>query len=156
TLAPTAATGNTLLIGGGEGNFSGDSYAGFGVYKVTALKSSSPILSGPFGSSLFIHRSIPGLAIDPIHHNNVYVGSATGQQGIGPQAPTGAPLRGLFRSTDFFSGSPGSPTFTKLALANIPATADFRVTSIVYEPGSSDRVFVGVADVAGLGIGGVY
>src|SRR5437867_5068344 len=148
-LDPTDATGNTLLIGSGEGNFSGDSYAGFGVYKVTALKSSSPILSGPFSSSQFIHRSIPGLAIDPIHHNNVYVGSATGQQGIGPQAPTGAPPRGLFRSTDFFSGS---PTFTKLAVANIPATFDFRVTSIVYEPSSSDRLFVGVADVARLGI----
>src|SRR5947208_1420898 len=152
-LDPTDGTGNTLLIGSGEANFSGDSYAGFGVYKVTALKSSSPVLSGPFGSSQFIHRSIPGLAIDPINHNNVYVGSATGQQGIGPQAPTGAPLRGLFRSTDFFSGS---PTFTKLAVANIPATFDFRVTSIVYEPSSSDRLFVGVADVAGLGIGGVY
>src|SRR6184192_4079730 len=152
-LDPTDATGNTLLVGSGESNFSGDSYAGFGVYRVTALKSGSPILSGPFSSSQFIHRSIPGLAIDPIHHNNVYVGSATGQQGIGPQAPTGAPPRGLFRSTDFFSGS---PTFTKLAVANIPATFDFRVTSIVYEPSSSDRLFVGVADSAGLGIGGVY
>jgi len=153
-LDPTDASANTLLVGSGEANFSGDSYAGFGVYKVTALKSSSPVLSGPFGSSQFIHRSIPGLAIDPINHNNVYVGSATGQQGIGPQAPTGAPLRGLFRSTDFFSAS--GPTFTKLALASLPATADFRVTSLVYEPGSSDHLFIGVADVAGLGIGGIY
>jgi photosystem II stability/assembly factor-like uncharacterized protein len=153
-LDPTDATGNTLLVGSGEGNFSGDSYAGFGVYKVAALKSGSPVLSGPFGASQFIHRSIPGLAIDPINHNNVYVGSATGQQGIGPQAPTGAPPRGLFRSTDFFSGS--GPTFTKLAVANIPATFDFRVTSIVYESGNSDHLFVGVADVAALGIGGIY
>src|SRR5881227_1217421 len=149
-LDPTDATGNTLLVGSGESNFSGDSYAGFGVYKVTALKSGSPVLSGPFGSSQFIHRGIPGLAIDPNNHNNVYVGSATGQQGIGPQAPTGPPPRGLFRSTD------GASTFTKLAVANLPATFDFRVTSIVYEPSSSDRLFVGVADVAGLGIGGVY
>src|SRR5438270_2427465 len=150
-LDPTDATGNALLIGSGEGNFSGDSYAGFGVYRVTALKSSSPVLSGPFGAGQFIHRSIPGLAIDPNNHDNVYVGSATGQQGIGPQAFTGAPPRGLFRSTDFFSGSPGSPTFTKLAVANIPATFDFRVTSVVYEPGSSDRPFIGLADAAGLG-----
>src|SRR6059058_6124153 len=150
-LDPTDATGNTLLIGSGEGNFSGDSYAGFGVYKVTALKSSSPILSGPFGSSQFIHRSIPGLAIDPNNHNNVYVGSATGQQGIGPQAPTGAPPRGLFRSTDAAS------TFTKLAVANLPATADFRVTSIVYEPGNADRVFVGIADAnVPNAFGGIY
>lgn len=136
-LDPTDATGNTLLVGSGEGNFCGDCYAGFGVYQLTALKT-TPVLSGPFGSSQFIHRSIPGLAIDPNNHNNVYVGSATGQQGIGPQAPTGAPPRGLFRSTD------GASTFTKLAVAGLPA--DFRVTSIVYEPGNSDHLFFGVAD----------
>jgi photosystem II stability/assembly factor-like uncharacterized protein len=156
-LDPTDATGNTLLVGSGEANFSGDSYAGLGVYKLTALKTSSPVLGGPFGASQFIHRSIPGLAIDPNNHNNVYIGSATGQQGIGPQAPTGAPARGLFRSTDFFSGSPGSPTFTKLAVASLPATADFRVTSIVYEPGNSDRMFVGIADAnVPNAFGGIY
>lgn len=150
-LDPTDATGNTLLIGSGEANFSGDSYAGLGVYKITALKTSSPVLSGPFGASQFIHRSIPGLAIDPNNHNNVYVGSATGQQGIGPQPPTpgSAPPRGLFRSTD------GASTFTKLAVANLPA--DFRVTSIVYEPGNSDRVFVGIADAnVPNAFGGIY
>lgn len=147
-LDPTDATGNTLLVGSGEANFSGDSYAGFGVYQLTALKT-TPVLSGPFGSSQFIHRSIPGLAIDPNNHNNVYVGSATGQQGIGPQAPTGAPPRGLFRSTD------GASTFTKLAVAGLPA--DFRVTSIVYEPGNSDHLFFGVADAnVPNTIGGIY
>src|SRR2546421_1190919 len=155
-LDPTDATANTLVVGSGEANFSGDSYAGFGVYKLTALKSGNPVLSGPFNQSttatdVFSKRSIPGLAIDPNIHNNVYVGSATGQQGIGPQAFTGAPARGLFRSTNFFSGS---PTFTKLAVAGLPA--DFRVTSIVYEPGSSDHMFFGVADPAFLGIGGIY
>jgi hypothetical protein len=151
-LDPTDA--NTLLVGSGEANFSGDSFAGFGVYKLTGLKG-SPVLSGPFGSSQFSERSMPGLAIDPVNHNNVYVGTATGQQGIGPQAFVGAPRRGLFRSTNFFSGS---PTFTKLALGtgNISANSDFRVTSIIYEPGSSDHLFVGVADAAGLGIGGIY
>jgi hypothetical protein len=147
-LDPTDATGNTLLVGSGEANFCADCYAGFGVYKLTALKT-SPVLSGPFGSSQFIHRSIPGLAIDPNNHNNVYVGSATGQQGIGPQAPTGAPPRGLFRSTD------GASTFTKLAVAGLPT--DFRVTSIVYEPGNSDHLFFGVADAnVPNTIGGIY
>jgi hypothetical protein len=154
-LDPTDASANTLLVGSGEANFSGDSYAGLGVYKLTGVKTSNPVLSGPFGAGQFIHRSIPGLAIDPINHNNVYIGSATGQQGIGPQAPIGAPARGLFRSTNFFSGS--GPTFTKLAVANLPATADFRVTSIVYEPGSADRVFVGIADAnVPNEFGGIY
>lgn len=153
-LDPTDPTGNTLWIGSGESNFSGDSFAGLGVYKITALKSGNPVLAGPFGMTQFIHRGIPGLAIDPNHGDTVYVGSATGQQGIGPQAPTGAPPRGLFRSTD------GAATFTKLAVANLAATVDFRVTSIVYEPGSSDRMFVGIADASGnidpLFFGGIY
>jgi hypothetical protein len=156
-LDPTDGTGNTLLIGSGESNFSGDSYAGFGLYEVTNLKS-SPVLSGPFNQDasshdVFSHRSISGLAIDPNSHNTVYVGSSTGQQGIGPQpfSPGTTPPRGLYRSTNFFSGP---PTFTKLSVAGLPA--DFRVTSIVYEPGSSDNLFFGVADAAGLGIGGVY
>ena len=152
-LDPTDPTGNTLWIGSGESNFSGDSFAGLGVYKITNLKS-SPLLSGPFGGSQFAKRGIPGLAIDPNNHNTVYVGSATGQQGIGPQAFVGAPARGLFRSTD------GAATFTKLAVANLAATADFRVTSIVYEPGSSDRMFIGIADASGnidpLFFGGIY
>ena len=152
-LDPTDPTGNTLWIGSGESNFAGDSFAGLGVYKITNLKS-SPVLSGPFGGSQFAKRGIPGLAIDPNNHNTVYIGTATGQQGIGPQAFVGAPVRGLFRSTD------GASTFTKLAVANIPATFDFRVTSIVYEPGSSDRLFIGIADASGNidpnFIGGIY
>ena len=50
-LDPTDGTGNTLLVGGGEANFSGDSFAGLGVYKLTGLKSGNPVLSGPFGSA---------------------------------------------------------------------------------------------------------
>lgn len=148
---------STLLVGSGESNFSGDSYAGFGVYKLTALKTNSPILTGPFGSGQFSKRGIPGLAIDPNNDDIVYVGTATAQQGIGPQAFAGAPARGLYRSTNF---STGAATFTKLAVANIPAGFDFRVTSIVYEPGSSDRMFIGIADASGANdpnfIGGIY
>src|SRR5436305_11068409 len=135
-LDPTDATGNTLLVGSGESNFSGDSYAGFGVYKLTGLKS-SPVLSGPYNQStsgfdVFSHRGIPGLAIDPNNHDNVYIGSSTGQQGIGPQAFVGAPARGVCRSTNVCSGA---STFTKRAVANLPAGFEFRVTSIVYGPG---------------------
>ncbi len=156
-LDPTDATGNTLLVGTGEANFSGDSYAGFGVYKITNAKT-SPVLTGPFNQNtaladVFSKRGIPGLAIDSNNHDSVYVGTATAQQGIGPQAFTGAPLRGLFHSTNFFSGA---STFTKIAIGAIPASADARVTSIIFEPGSSDHMFVTIADPIGLGIGGIY
>lgn len=164
---PTDATNNTILIGTGESNFSGDSFAGVGVYKITGAKGGSPVLSGPYnqdaatGFDIMTHRGAPGLAVDPNNHNIVYVGTATGQQGIGPQPPTpgSAPNRGLYRSTNFFSGT---PTFTKIAMLGAlePAPPDYRVTSIVYEPGSSDRLFVGVTDASGnndpLYYGGIY
>jgi hypothetical protein len=150
-LDPSDST--TLLVGTGETNFSGDSFAGVGVYKIGDVKGVNPMLSGPFnqdnatGSDVCVHRGMPGLAIDPNNHDVVYIGTATGQQGIGPQPPTPgtAPNRGLYRSTNFFSG--GS-TFTKIPIlgASEPSPPDYRVTSIAYEPGSSDRMFVGVAD----------
>ena len=165
---PTDATNNTILVGTGESNFAGDSYAGVGVYKITGAKGASPILSGPYnqdaasGFDIMTHRGAPGLAVDPNNHNVVYVGTATGQQGIGPQPPTpgSAPNRGLYRSTNFFSA--GTPTFTKIPMLGAlePANHDYRVTSIVYEPGSSDRMFAGVADASGNNdptyFGGIY
>ena len=165
---PTDTTYNTLLVGTGESNFSGDSYAGVGVYKITGAKGASPVLSGPYnqdaasGFDIMTHRGAPGLAVDPNNHNTVYVGTATGQQGIGPQPPTpgSAPNRGLYRSINFFSAA--TPTFTKIPMLGAlePTPPDYRVTSIVYEPGSSDRMFVGIADASGnndpLYYGGIY
>lgn len=155
---------NTLLIGTGESNFSGDSFAGVGIYRITNAKGVNPILTGPYnqdtgGMDVMTHRGIPGLAIDPNNHDIVYVGTATGQQGIGAPPPVNAPLRGLYRSTNFFSGA---STFTKLvALGALePANHDYRVTSIVYEPGNSSHLFFGVADATGntdaTYYGGIY
>ncbi|MEA2484445.1 MAG: hypothetical protein QOC55_2392, partial [Thermoleophilaceae bacterium] len=45
---PADATFNTILVGTGESNFSGDSYAGVGIYKITGAKGGSPVLSGPY------------------------------------------------------------------------------------------------------------
>ncbi len=166
---PVDTTFNTLLVGTGESNFSGDSFAGVGVYEITNAKSANPLLIGPFNhdtttptpNDIMTHRGIPGLAIDPNNHNIVYVGTATGQQGIGPQPPTpgSAANRGLYRSTNFFSGS---PTFSKIPMLGSlePSPPDYRVTSIVYEPGNSNRMFVGVADASGNNdptyYGGIY
>lgn len=45
-LDPSDST--TLLVGTGEANFSGDSFAGVGVYKITDVKGANPILNGPY------------------------------------------------------------------------------------------------------------
>ncbi len=155
---------NTLLVGTGESNFSGDSFAGVGVYRITNAKGANPLLTGPYnqdtgGMDVMTHRGIPGLAIDPNNHDIVYVGTATGQQGIGDPPPVNAPPRGLYRSMNFFSGA---STFTKIpALGALePSPADYRVTSIVYEPGNSNHLFIGVADASGntdaTYYGGIY
>jgi hypothetical protein len=142
-----------VVVATGEANFSGDCHAGVGVYTITGAKGPSPVLNGPYnkeaitGIDISHRRSMSGLAVDPLNHNTVYVGTSTGQQGIGPQPPTPgtAPNRGLYRSTNFFSAL---PTFTKIAVlgAGEPVPSDYRIRSIAYEPGSSDRLFLSIAD----------
>ena len=51
----------TIYLGTGEGNFSGDSYAGVGIYKST---DSGRTWQGPIGYNEFHGRSVTGLAVD--------------------------------------------------------------------------------------------
>jgi hypothetical protein len=122
-----------LLVGTGEGNLSGDSHFGVGVYVIEHAKSLSPILHGPFnldagGNDVLSNRSIVKIIVSPTDHNIVFCATSSGVGGLGAQ--TGAPLppRGLYRSTNFFSNS---PTFTRLTVG--PGTNTI-VTSAVMDP----------------------
>jgi hypothetical protein len=128
-----------LLVGTGEGNFSGDSHFGVGVYVIEHAKSFSPILHGPFnldagGNDVLSNRSIVKIIVSPTDHNIVFCATSSGVGGLGAQ--TGAPLppRGLYRSTNFFSNS---PSFTRLTVG--PGTNTI-VTSAVMDPTNPNRV----------------
>jgi hypothetical protein len=150
-----------VIVGTGEGNFSGDSYVGKGVFLITSADGPSPVLNGPFNSDganhdLFSNRCVIGLAIDTQNDNNVFVGSVTGIIGLYGVLPSPLPRRGLFRSTNFMNGS---PTWQKLSVLGedvTTAASDYRVTSVLVEPGNANNVICAIADPAGGPNAGIY
>jgi photosystem II stability/assembly factor-like uncharacterized protein len=150
-----------VIVGTGEGNFSGDSFVGTGVYLITNADGTSPVLNGPFNSDganhdLFTNRCVIGMAIDSQNDNNVFVGSVTGVVGLYGVLPSPLPRRGLFRSTNFMSGS---PTWQKLSVLGEDVTtsaSDYRVTAVVVEPGNANNVTCAIADPSGGTNAGIY
>ncbi len=110
------ATGNTLYVGTGEPNGSGDSEAGVGLYKSTNGGSSWSLVAGsqaataPCASILgtcpvATGRSIGAIAIDPANANHIFIGTDVARHGSsssngGRFTPPGSARVGLYESTD--------------------------------------------------------
>jgi hypothetical protein len=149
-----------LLVGTGEGNLSGDSHFGAGIYVIEHAMSSSPTLRGPFnldagGNDVLSNRSIVKIIVSPTDHNIVFCATSSGVGGLGAKTGALLPPRGLYRSTNFFSNS---PTFTRLAVG--PGTNTI-VTSAVTDPTNPNHlvcsIFGQVSDSTGANLqGGIY
>lgn len=106
-IDPTNPT--TVLVGTGEGNLSGDSFFGNGLYIITNADSFSPIVNGPYNlrvtdnADVFTGRSIVSIAIDPANHNQIFCATSSGVGGILPTTYSVLPARGLYRSTNAFA-----------------------------------------------------
>lgn len=118
TVDPTDPTGNTIYVGTGEPNASGDSEAGRGIYKSTdggttwthlasLVTSLTTPLNGTYTGDAFAGRSISQIVIDPASPSTIYVGSTRGVLGVSSvtggttsNPPTPRPPFGLFKSTD--------------------------------------------------------
>jgi hypothetical protein len=122
---PNDTTGNTLYVGTGEPNGSGDSEAGVGLYKSTNGGSSWSLVAG--STAVATGRSVGAIAIDPADVNHIFIGTDVARHGSssvngGRFTPPGAPPVGLYESTNggtSFSPAvilaqdavnPGSPT----------------------------------------------
>ena len=98
---PSDPTGNTVYVGTGEPNASGDSEAGLGIYKSTDGGNTWALVPG---SNLFDDRAVGALALDSSGHLLVGLDSAvrgvssTGGA-IGCPTPTGCAVRGIYRQT---------------------------------------------------------
>jgi photosystem II stability/assembly factor-like uncharacterized protein len=124
TIAPGAHPLNqaTIYVGTGEGNYSGDSYAGAGIYKST----DSGHTWAPVGqNSLFTGRAVPAIAVDSANPQVVLAGTATAYAGVGGEIPPNAPQRAMYRSTD------GGSTWTRVLPTS---TATLRISRIVQDP----------------------
>jgi hypothetical protein len=115
-------TGNTLYVGTGEPNGSGDSEAGVGLYKSTnggsswslvtgSTASTAPCASGVGTCPVATGRSIGAIAIDPNDAAHIFIGTDVARHGSssvngGRFTPPRSAKVGLYESTD------GGLTFT--------------------------------------------
>jgi hypothetical protein len=128
-----------VIVGTGEGNFSGDSHFGVGIYVIEEATSRFPHLKGPYlldpnGNNVLANRAITQVLVDPKDDNVLFCTTSSAFGGLG--AATGAlpPPRGLYRSKNFGSGH---PTFERLKVG--PGT-DTRVTSAVLDPDNPNHL----------------
>src|SRR5947209_8781237 len=139
----------TLFVGTGEGNLSGDSFFGVGLY-IIKHADTTPQLLGPFNkdgsnNDIFTGRAITRVIVSPTDDNIVFVSTTSGIGGIGADAipsviAANLPSRGLYRSTNAMSAN---PTFTKLTVQ--PANSGNRgITDLAMDPGNSNVLLAGV------------
>ncbi len=142
---------STILVGTGDGY----DFFGVGVYMITNADGVAPTLTGPFGGSAFDQIAITKVLISPTDDNIVFVSTTYGGAGRDFAVPTTAPSRGLFRSTNFMSGS---PTFTKLPITTANS-GNRRVTDMMFDPSDPNNLIVnvgGLLNVNGVADGGLY
>jgi hypothetical protein len=122
-LDPSDPSGNTVYVGTGEPNASGDSEAGVGIFKTTDGGQSWALVPG---SGVFCQRAVSSLALDK--DGNLLAGIASSVRGVSSvtggsssSASSSCPLitRGVYRQT-------GS-TFTLLRATNIRGTTEVGV-----------------------------
>jgi hypothetical protein len=153
TISPTDPT--TLFVGTGEATFSGLSFSGVGVYRISNADT-TPVLSGPFnqgsaGGDVFTGRAIGRIIVHPTDPNIIFVTSASGISGIGgTNAGLVLPNAGIYRSLNAMSAT---PTFTQLAIQGTLAPSRSVVDAEI-EPGNATRLLISV--IGSGGDGGVY
>lgn len=168
TIDPADAT--IVFVGTGESNRSLDSYAGVGVYRINNADSANPIIAGPFAARVagtgtgisngiaFTNTSISRIAVDPNNHNRIFVGNTSGSGGIsGGGFTLGSATTGFVGLYFSENAQAATPTFSRVN--NLPGAGVGSVTDIVFEPGSSSNLLVGVNDLNisdGSDITGIY
>jgi photosystem II stability/assembly factor-like uncharacterized protein len=168
-LAPSNPT--ILYVGTGEANFSADSYAGVGLYRIDNADT-SPILVGPInpaysgvpGSTPFGGRAISKILVHPTDPATIFVATASGIIGIGADPPLGNTLpplgpKGIWRSTNATAAA-GSVAFTKLTVTTAASASDNTgnrsITDMVFCPGSADTIICAVLGLSTGTDGGIY
>src|SRR5437773_2182015 len=166
---PTDSSGNTLYVGTGEPNGSGDSEAGVGLYKSTnggsswslvagSTANTAPCASNPSSLTCAVAtgRSIGAIAVDPANASHIFIGTDVARHGSssvngGRFTPPGSAQVGLYESTD--GGATFSPAVILTQDTVNPASPNggdfFRggCSDIeLYRPGNETQVYAAFFD----------
>ena len=139
---PNDSTGKTIYVGTGEGNASGDSEAGLGLYKTTDGGSHWSLVPGSFAAANL--RSITWIAIQPGNAQHILFSTRSGTRGEASNSTSTAtvaaasPPLGVYNSTD------GGASFAQ--------TLNGSVNEVKFDPGDANTVY---AALAGSATGGL-
>jgi hypothetical protein len=153
-LDPNDPSGNTLYVGTGEANASGDSAAGVGLYKST---NGGDTWTGPLGASVFNGRAIGSIVVKPGDPDTIYAGTTRGVLGVssvtggGVTLIPGAAVWGLYKSTDgganwtfLHNGSVNAAACDTVAEASVLANCSIRgVRRVALDPLDPEIVYAG-------------
>jgi len=122
---PNDPSGQTMYVGTGEPNGSGDSEAGVGLFRSTDGGNSWALVPG--SSAVATDRSIGAVAIDPANPNPIFIGTDVARHGSSSEnggrfTPPNAPKVGLYESMD------GGATFS-LAFSQPSALKAYSIPS---------------------------
>jgi hypothetical protein len=154
TLDPNDPTGNTLYVGTGEANASGDSAAGVGMYKST---DGGDTWTGPLGASVFAGRAIGSIAVKPGDPFTIYAATTRAVLGVSSVSGgtasliPGAAAWGLYKSTDggatwtfLHNGSPLASQCDTVAEASAGLVCSLRgVRRVALDPTDPNIVYAG-------------
>jgi hypothetical protein len=134
---PNDPTGRTIYVGTGEGNGSGDSEAGLGLYKTTDGGNHWSLVEGSYPITNL--RAITWVAVDPGNPDHIVLTTRAGARGLSSNAQsTGtlatAPL-GVYNSTD------GGATWTPVRTATAGAT------EVKFDPTDPATLYAAVSGV---------
>ena len=143
-----------VFVGTGEGNNSGDSFFGVGVFIILNATTTANV-TGPFNSNgtsdIFTGRSVTQILVDPADDNKILVSTGSGFSGLSFDVFNNLPNRGVYLSTNALAAS---PTFTQLTIQT--ASANRIVSDMVIDPGNPAKVLVNVVGAGNAGDGGVW
>ncbi len=97
TVAIAPSQPDTIFVGTGEANFSGDSFFGVGIYRIDNASTVTPTITGPIGGANFTGRAIGKIVVHPANANIIFASSTSGIGGIGGAQNNVLADRGMFR-----------------------------------------------------------